>query len=198
MRNCLLFLLIVLLIGNYNLASPAVQTIPQSGPEREEYVVYAALLKDMFIGKETKQIVIEKYTAVRDYSNSEPDTFLEQLSPLTKETTSDYKERNKQSVELSDKFDLKVKLNFLSKDELDKIFEKRGEKYDGWEAFRKKYQGAGEIITLSRVGFSPDKSHALLFLGYQCGWLCGQGNYILLMKKDGEWKVEKKSMTWVS
>jgi hypothetical protein len=198
MRNCLLLSLIALLVGSHNLASPAVQTIAQPAPEREEYVVYAALLKEMFIGKETKQLVIERYTAVNDSSNSEPDTFIEQLSPLMKETTSDYKEKNKQSVELSDRFELKVKLNFLSRDELKRIFEKRDEKYDGWKAFRQKYPGAGEIITLSRVGFNPDKSQALIFVGYQCDWLCGEGNYILLTKRDGEWKIEKKSMTWIS
>ena len=39
---------------------------------------------------------------------------------------------------------------------------------------------------------------ALLFLGYSCGGLCGQGNFLLLRKRDGQWRVVKSMMTWVS
>jgi hypothetical protein len=186
------------LLWSHILAAPARPASTQSSPDPEEYAVYGALLKDMFIGKETKRLIVEQDTAVGDYSDSDPASLLERLTPLTRETVEDFRARNAQPSELSDKFGLEVTINFISKDEIKKIFEKRDDKYDGWEAFRKKYPGAGSIITLSRVGFSQDKSQALIFVGYQCDWLCGQGNYILLTKKGGDWKVEKKSMTWIS
>jgi hypothetical protein len=185
-------------LGSYVKIHCASSPITQASPEPEEYVVYNALLKEMFIGKETKQLVVEKYTAVSDYSNGDPGQMLEMLSPLSKETTEDFKTKNEQPYELSDRFNLKVKINFLGKNELEQLFRRRDEKYDGWKIFRQKYRTAGAIVTLSRVGFNADKSQALIFVGYQCDWLCGEGNYILLIKKEGEWKIEKKSMTWVS
>jgi hypothetical protein len=39
---------------------------------------------------------------------------------------------------------------------------------------------------------------ALLFLGYFCGGLCGEGNFILLRREHDGWKVVKAAMTWIS
>ena len=170
---------------------------PQSDPEPEEYAVYAVLLKE-FMGKETKQLVIMKHTAVDDISGHDPSQMLGRLSPLTKETAEDFKVKNARSYELSNKFNLQVEISFLTKDEVKELFGRRDDKRDGWSIFHQKYPTAGAIITLSRVGFSDDRTQALVFVAHGCGWLCGEGNYIVLTKKDGAWKVEKRSMLWIS
>jgi hypothetical protein len=43
-----------------------------------------------------------------------------------------------------------------------------------------------------------DDGTALLFLGYHCGGLCGEGNFLLLRRTGDRWKVIKTAMTWIS
>lgn len=175
--------------------------VAQNAPDSDEYSVYAALLQQEFVGKGTKEIVVRKQTAVDNFSDDESLTdLMESLPSLAKETFEDFGSRNKNSVELTNKFNLKVKVNLVG-EEINRIFyESRqlNSKEDGWEVFHKKYPTADAIITLSRVGFNKDKSQALMFVAHSCGWLCGEGNYILLVNKADGWKVEKKLMTWIS
>jgi hypothetical protein len=188
----------LVLISGSGVVNDARAVTPQSAPGQEEYSVYAALLKEMFMGKSNPHLVINKYTAVQDFIGSNAKEILERLPPVTRETIEDFKARNTQSSELSDKFGLKVKISFITDKEIKELFEDHSEGHDGWKIFPQKYPGADAIITLSRAGFNADKSQALIFVGYGCGWLCGEGNYLLLVKKDGEWRVEKKSMVWIS
>jgi hypothetical protein len=79
----------------------------------------------------------------------------------------------------------KVKINLIG-EEIRRIFEggARDSENDGWKVFHKKYPTAGGFITLSRVGFNKEKTQSLIYVAHNCGWLCGEGNYILLVKKD--------------
>lgn len=175
----------------------------QNTPDLDEYSVYSDLLKEEFIGKRTKQIVIKKETAVQNFSANEkiPTEGLQgSLSSLKKETAEDFLLRNKQSAKLTDKFKLKVKINLVG-EEIDKIFienNRNGSTENGWMIFHKRYPTADGIITLSRVGFNKEKTQALIFVAFGCGWLCGEGNYILLEKQEEEWKVKSKLINWVS
>ena len=98
MRKFLALSFLVLLSSSYAKSDLTCAVNAQAGPEPAEYAVYAALLKETAIGKETTQLVTEERTEI----------------------------------------------------------------------------------------------------AYQCDWLCGQGRYILLRKKDGEWKIEKEFGTWIS
>jgi hypothetical protein len=44
----------------------------------------------------------------------------------------------------------------------------------------------------------PDARTAFIYVGYFCGGLCGEGNYLLLRKGPEGWKVEKSAMLWIS
>jgi hypothetical protein len=199
-RKILSWFSVITIVAFVNLCF-ASSILAQNAPDSDEYSVYTSLLQQEFIGKGTKEIVVRKQTAIDNFSNDESLTYLtESLPSLAKETYEDFDSCNKKSTALTDKFNLKVKVNLVG-EEIDRIFyesRQSNSKEDGWEVFHKKYPTAGAIITLSRVGFNKDKSQALVFVAHSCGWLCGEGNYILLEKKDGVWKVEKKSMTWIS
>ena len=43
-----------------------------------------------------------------------------------------------------------------------------------------------------------DDGTALVFLGFHCGGLCGEGNFLLLRRTGDRWKVIKSAMTWIS
>lgn len=165
----------------------------------EEYKVYNGLLEEMFVGEFTEQLVIEKFTKPNDLYIDYPKSHNKYLSRF-KDTAKDFIEKNKKSYELENKFNVKVKINLLYGDERKELFDKLNANYFEWEkVFAENYSKSGsQILTLSRVGFNNKKTKALLHLGYQCGWTCGEGNYILLIKKNGKWKIKKKSRTWIS
>jgi hypothetical protein len=55
------------------------------------------------------------------------------------------------------------------------------------------------FFTFSRVGFSDDITHALVYAEYSCGPLCGYGGYYFLEKDKQEWHVLfQPGGTWVS
>ena len=51
---------------------------------------------------------------------------------------------------------------------------------------------ASVIFHVSAVGFNRDGTRALVYVGHDCGSLCGGGGYHLLVKKDGQWQVDRE------
>jgi len=41
-------------------------------------------------------------------------------------------------------------------------------------------------------------TEALVYVAHTCDGLCGTGHYVLLLKVEGKWKVERKVMAWIS
>jgi hypothetical protein len=169
-------------------------TVPVSD---EEYRVYATVL-----GKEKGMLVIGDTTNMDEDSKNikrleargfEP--FLKQIKP---ETMTDFLAKNDESKPLVKKFSTDIDYTFISTEELKENF---AYKFDGdmnWETFREKYPKAGNLYTLSRVGFGHDGGQALVFVTNWCRSLCGEGNYYLLEKENCEWKIVNKVMTWIS
>ena len=57
--------------------------------------------------------------------------------------------------------------------------------------------GANVSAFTSLPVYFPDGS-ALLYMGYYCGALCGEGHFFLLRRTDARWRVVKTAMTWIS
>jgi hypothetical protein len=57
-------------------------------------------------------------------------------------------------------------------------------------------QSLGYIV-LSEVGFSADRTQALLHMDHMCG-LCGHGEDVLLRKMNGQWVIEATASSWIS
>jgi hypothetical protein len=53
-------------------------------------------------------------------------------------------------------------------------------------------------FVISHVGLNLNKTEALLYVEHFCGGLCGGGNYILMRKVNGAWRVVDHHLTWVS
>ncbi len=187
-----LFLIAILCLSNVSFS----QT---SADLAEEYNVYNDLLDEMFIGEFTEQLVVERFTEPNNLYIDYPKSHRKLVSRFN-DTAKDFFEKNIKSFELENKFNVKVKINLLYGEERKKLFDELNANYFEWDkVFAKTYSKSGnQILTLSRVGFNNKKTKALVNLGYQCGWTCGEGNYILLFKKNEKWKIKKKSMTWIS
>lgn len=66
-----------------------------------------------------------------------------------------------------------------------------------WTRIRAKFPGAQSLVSVSRVGFSRDSSHALLYLDRTCGELCGTGWKIQLRRRsDGTWRILAADPVW--
>lgn len=54
------------------------------------------------------------------------------------------------------------------------------------------------LATLSEIQFDKSHTHAIVFYGFRCGGLCGNGATIILEKKDGAWKIKSHCSDWIS
>jgi len=69
---------------------------------------------------------------------------------------------------------------------------------DDYAAFWKKFPGSPGMTSLSHIGFSCDRSEALVEVGAHRGSLDGQGLLVLLRRGPTGWTVVKAVETWIS
>jgi len=107
-----------------------------------------------------------------------------------------YALRNKSSTPLREFFaDRKDVVFFTKKDAKDFA---RNPSVEFGEQLRKRYPGAGQLISLSNVGFNKDRTEALVYVAYYCGSLCAGGSFITLKKPKDKWVVAYQRNVWVS
>ena len=61
-----------------------------------------------------------------------------------------------------------------------------------------KYPQAMGLMYVSHPGFDAEGNQALVIVGFDCGYLAGGGDYVLLEKKGETWSVTEVSNAWVS
>ncbi len=83
-------------------------------------------------------------------------------------------------------------VNFISEDELNRIFNKN----EGWTEFHRDY-GKG-YLTMTVPIFTEDSEYAYFEWSYHCGRLCGYGYAGLYKKQNGKWTALKVYMSWMS
>ena len=89
----------------------------------------------------------------------------------------DYRRKNETSVPLERKLDLPVAYELAIT---------TGVKPDDWTEIAEA-KGADGLFELSAVGFSSDKTIAIVYVGFDCP-LCGRWALHILKKTDGKWK----------
>jgi hypothetical protein len=156
----------------------------------EEYAVYAAVLG----GDERSVLVVKDHTIAAGRTDEGWQNLRQQLAPLSQDVISDFRSKNEKVHELMNVFGRKAKYVLIGKKEFEKIF-RAGP--NGWKEFRRRY-GNIYYYQFSRVGFNAAMSQALVYSEYSCPGTCGQGEYLLLSKYEGEWRVVKKYPVWFS
>jgi hypothetical protein len=96
----------------------------------------------------------------------------------------DYAAKNKKKLALERKFDL-PEYALVGPAEI-KPIQMRSRVADGFPF------NASVIFHVSAVGFNRDATRALVYVGHDCGSLCGGGQYHLLVKKDGQWQLDRE------
>jgi hypothetical protein len=88
-------------------------------------------------------------------------------------------------------------IRLVTRSELREIFV-RGRR-DSWDEFYRRYPRQRNLLQFSPVAFSSDKRHALVYYEYHCGFECGGGEIVWLVRADQrQWRVRKMIEVWVS
>jgi hypothetical protein len=178
----------------------------QSVITAEEYAVYAAVIGDMFAGdkgvfdtqSKVKILVIEDKTvsSLDDAfaGGNEVEKLKQEISPIiSQETIDDYAAKNAKSHQLTKSLDLKLKYTLIPREKIYQIFNGRSP-----DEFYRQFPGSGGYIALSRVSLDSRGDQAFVYIRHTCGGLCGSGHYRALVKKNGEWVIQKKLALWIS
>jgi len=178
--------------------------------ELEEYAVYSALLNEMFVRDRAKFLVISDRAMFKDNFGEQKLSLDEKLQRKKKyypsvanDTFLDFDTKSTQSSKLKSNFNLSVEYVLINEDELTKNVlaneaEKEKDKRDGKYFLYEKYPDANGLISISKVGFNKEKNQAFVEVELTFCGLCGSGDYVLLEKEQGIWKVKEIFNRWVS
>ena len=173
-----------------------VPTARPSQIDAQEQSVYAFLLPTMY---HNKGYVIMDTTATSatgvDPTSKTLDYVLQNLHGVDSGTIQSFQARNDSAYPLHEDMNIGAPYTLLSQAARNKIF---GQNESGWEIFYNRYPTAPGITTLSRVGFNSAFDQALVYIGTQSNWLAGEGEYLLLVKRNGAWEIDQRVMVWIS
>ncbi len=158
----------------------------------EEYLVYSVLIEARYPQKDFPRIVIQENTVSKSLRSA--DLLKKKLPELEEEIIKDFQDKDNQVYHLDRRFVLDVDYILLTNKERGEIFAFE----NGWKVFYDRYPNANGILEFSRVGFNSQRTKALIYQGNQSNGLSGMGQYVLLLKKDGKWEIEKEVPTWMS
>jgi hypothetical protein len=116
----------------------------------------------------------------------------------------DYVAKNKTTLMLKRKFDLQqyALVGPTQTKAIQERWQPRAASSSSWNSADVFPLNATVIFQVSAVGFNADRNRAMVYVGHNCGGLCGGGTYHLMVKKDGQWQVDREyrggSCGWVS
>jgi hypothetical protein len=186
-------LLLILLLCSCGPGSLTATVTPSPNIEEEELAIYSALIRQNPIGYNLGSFFVVREQTVADFDMFE--RTLENVHRLPSSLVDSYRSRNAATYTLGPNLDIEQDYVMMPQEVFEEIFIKRGSL---WTDFEAKYPGASGFVTFSRVGFDAEADEALVDMGYRCGDLCGAGGLYLLVKEDGNWKVQEALMAWQS
>lgn len=183
----------------------AILPIPARGQaarqlSEDESGVYTALFQEIYQAANDRPIVLSDQTALGvppgmiakiPVQGLQTKDFLDKVSP---EAKADYAQNNRTSEKLPSVCHLAPKC--FAENAGDLAVEVKNAK--AWSKFFKKHPNTPGIVVVSRIGFNGDHTQAVVYTGYSCGTLCGQGEYARLVKNNGAWVVTDRTVVWIS
>jgi hypothetical protein len=197
-------------LGCSGLHDPTDPTVSLGPVESPDYAVYDALLDGLAShyvqGSTTPYYIIADSTIVGVAGMDDiPSPYLErefgpQLVPIVKAAQPDYRERSQSRVALDARaFHARGRIELVSNAALMALDPTPASNpRTFWRAFYERFPGSTGSISFSRPGYDASRTHALLHYSHRCGGRCGDGGYVLLERRDGEWVVLRRVVTWMS
>lgn len=185
----------LILLGSISFSTVRGQSSSDDGVSNEEYEIYSTLIQQKYVQPNTKLLVIEDRTFRYDFAieNDEPwrDKPRKGVA-IDQSAAEDYEAKNSRQWLLNKaSFKFPVKLGFITDLDLKAIFHGHWGDLE-WIDFYRRYSESRGFIMLSRIGFNTAHTQALLYMGSRCGPGCGDLNFLLLERVNGNWTTKKE------
>ncbi len=135
--------------------------LPQAELTKDEHAVYASILSGTLSPDSEIEYVIVNETLCCSHTSISDDYAFDTLS-VTKEILAAYRAANQQSWLIKPELGIPVRYTLVSQAQLDKILSNNS--MAGWRKFSQLYPQAPGYITVSRIGFDPQRAHALMWV----------------------------------
>ena len=66
------------------------------------------------------------------------------------------------------------------------------------QAFAQRYPGHQGFVRFSPIGFSVQRTEAVVAAVLECGGLCSHGDMFVLRRNEGRWKITNRRTPWIS
>ncbi len=195
----------VVVVAQNSQSKQAETAAPTPARADEDVAVYAAVFADVFQATAETQIMIVDHTsigvppglwAVTSVKGQDTAKF---MAKLAADTRADYQLKMKQSVSLPAPCRIAPQCGVYNVVDLTGIVGMEKPKMEkGWKEFTKRYPKAPGIFVVSRIGFNQEHTEAVLYAAKACGNLCGDGQYVWLVKRDGAWVVAGQTTVWIA
>jgi hypothetical protein len=179
-------------------------TEPATAFGADDIAVYTRVFESLFQAGKRLPIVLADHTAIgvppgmlvlSPLQDPKSGQFLAKLS---REARQDYQLKNKHPVALPSPCPFAPECTIMDIVRLTGMVMNKDKNDKGWDRFFERYPNAPGIFVVSRIGFNPDHSEAILYVGKSCGTLCGDGIYVWLVKRDGVWVVQGRTSIWIA
>ena len=116
-------------------------------------------------------------------------------SEILDETIDDWMEKNTTSYQWMNRFELGAPTVVITQE----VMQQSSGKPSGfWEQIGKTYPDITAIEEASRVGFNRARTQAVILVGFGVSPVGGEGEFILLKKQNGAWKISHRMRAWLS
>ncbi|MBC7847031.1 MAG: hypothetical protein H7Y10_11110 [Flavobacterium sp.] len=204
-KQVLLYFFIVLFLVNCDnkddILVPEFKLSKADELDSNEYQIYSLILNEKFTA--SNDLVINQKTSKSvSFTVSFATNYIQPLKTefpnLDTTIFTTLVESNVLAYNLDNKFTTSTKtITLVSSEELQYLFNSN-DVNQGWSDFNKKYPNSNGIIKMSRVGFSSDKSQAIVAVEHYYGSLGADGLLIYLIKEQNNWRIIKTINPWVS
>ena len=170
---------------------------------QSEYEIYSAFIARAFAGKAgeervafpvSQMIIVDttKYDEseiTQDMSWKEVRKFLRKQVPSLRLTTiENFREVNQRQAALQQRFSLRLSYQLVAESTIDSIIHEISD----WSQYYKQYPGAQGVLTLSRIGFSPDGEQAMFYVTNHCGGKCASWSFVVAQRHGQIWSIVKE------
>ena len=195
MRSLVVGLVLICAMAGVRTLSDALgQDAQETQVSDEEYEIYSAMIKELYVRPETKLWMIEDRTFRYDFSGGDEQPWKDKPKGLIIDPSAvaDYEIKNHgQSLLHKSSFKLPVKWDSITDADLRAIFHGHWGELE-WTEYYRRFPDSSGFIMLSRVGFNTDHTQALLYTGSRSGPGYGEIHFLFLEKANGTWAIKKQ------
>jgi hypothetical protein len=170
---------------------------PLPPPDSADYAVYAAVLRAFAQTDESFFVLLDSTRVLGAdlVAQSLVENAISKAAPEAQDVVGRLFYVNEQPYALQPALPLDGKYRLMPETEFRALFGlgPAGPFYphpvNGWAALRDRHRGAAGRYEFSRVAYDWTSRTALVFVRLRCGNICEQNHYVVLRRREGEWKV---------